>query len=101
MSERLVAKDLAAAVAEVCQACGKDPHRLMDIVRGVQKHAGHISGEAMSLIAGELGIPRVEVESVVSFYSFYSDTPQGRIVIRLCNDVIDRLAGADGVAQVF
>ena len=101
MSERPAAKDLAATVAEVCQACGNDPHRLMDIVKGVQKHAGHVSSDAMVLIADELQIPRVEVESVVSFYSFYSEAPQGRIVIRLCNDVIDRLAGADGVAQVF
>ena len=29
-------------------------------------------------------MPRVEVEGVVSFYSFLSAAPEGRVVIRLC-----------------
>jgi [NiFe] hydrogenase diaphorase moiety large subunit len=55
----------------------------------------------MNVIAAALGTHRVEVESVVSFYSFLSDKPKGKVVIRLCNDIIDRMQGADRVAQAF
>ncbi len=48
-----------------------------------------------------MGVRRVEVESVVSFYAFFTDRPKGKFVIRLCNDVIDRLSGVHRVAQAF
>ena len=55
----------------------------------------------METVARETGIHRVEVESTVSFYSFLSKAPQGKVVIRLCNDVIDLMAGMDEVARTF
>ena len=45
--------------------------------------------EAMELLAGELQMEAVEVRSMVSFYAFFSETPQGKIVIRVCDDVVD------------
>ena len=91
---------LAVTVEKICSAFDNDRHRMIDIVRAVQDALGHIPGEAMEQIATRVGSHRVEVESVVSFYSFFSDRPRGRIVIRLCDDIIDRMAGADQVAQV-
>ena len=60
-----------------------------------------MSNEAVVLIAKELSIHRVEVEGTVSFYSFLSQRPKGKVVIRLCNDIIDQMAGADRVEQAF
>ena len=94
-------ENLAAIVKGVCVACDNDRGRMMDIAGGVQERCGHVSGDAMELIAAAVGSHRVEVESVVSFYSFYTDKPRGQVVIRLCNDIIDRMAGADQVAQVL
>lgn len=92
---------LKASIEAICQACENDRTRMMDIVRSVQEKHGHVSSEAMSLTASQVNSHRVEVESVVSFYSFLSDKPKGSIVIRLCNDVIDKLQGFEEVAQVF
>jgi [NiFe] hydrogenase diaphorase moiety large subunit len=55
----------------------------------------------MNLIALELRTHRVEVESLVSFYAFLTEKPNGRIVIRLCNDIIDQMQGMDRVTAVF
>ena len=74
---------------------------MMDIVREVHAQFGCVSRPAMGWIAEATSTHRVEVESVVSFYAFFSEKPQGRNVIRLCNDVIDRMFGADRVAQAF
>jgi [NiFe] hydrogenase diaphorase moiety large subunit len=92
---------LEAAVKAICKHYGNDRTRLMDIVRAVQEKFGCVSSAAMDLIAGEVGTHRVEVESVVSFYAFLSEQPKGRVVIRLCNDVIDEMCGCGRVAQAF
>jgi len=92
---------LEQGVREICQACGNDRTRLMDICRAVQDRFGCVSGEAMDLIARECRCPRVEVESVVSFYAFFSEKPKGKIVIRLCDDIVDRLHGYDRVAKAL
>jgi [NiFe] hydrogenase diaphorase moiety large subunit len=94
-------QDLRKAVKKICGDCGKDRTRLMDIACRVQDQFGCVSSEAIDLIARELSMPRVEVESLVTFYAFFSKRPKGKIVIRLCNDVIDEMAGVDRVAKVF
>jgi len=92
---------LETAVKEICQACGNDRSRMMDIVRGVQEKLGCVSSEALDLIAQAAGCHRVEVESVVSFYSFLSKQPKGKVVIRLCNDIIDEMKGSKRVAEAL
>ncbi len=92
---------LSTVVKEACAAAGHDRTRLMDVVNQVQSRLGAVPSPAMNLIATELGCRRVEVEAVVSFYAFLSPTPQGKVVIRVCNDVVDRLEGADAVLQAF
>ncbi|NLH48044.1 MAG: NADH:ubiquinone oxidoreductase [Myxococcales bacterium] len=96
-----MSESLASTINKICGGVGKDQSRLMDIVEAVQAKNGYISSEAIDLIAKELGIPRVEVASLVSFYAFFSDTPKGKIVIRLCNDIIDKYQGVDQVAEAF
>jgi [NiFe] hydrogenase diaphorase moiety large subunit len=93
--------ELATDIREICTTYGNDARRLMDIVRAVQGRYGCVSSQALDLIAQAVRIPRVEVESLVSFYAFLSVKPKGKVVIRLCNDVIDEMFGADKVAQAF
>ena len=93
--------NLAASVREICKANGGDRTRLMDIVRAVQAKFGCVSGPAMEMIAQELKVHRVEVHGMVSFYSFLSEQPKGKVTIRLCNDLVDQMAGAAEVGQAF
>lgn len=93
--------ELASDIREICGSYGNDATRLMDIVRAFQGKYGGISSQALDLIAQAVRIPRVEVESLVSFYAFLSVKPKGNVVIRLCNDVIDEMFGAEKVAQAF
>jgi len=93
--------ELKEFIGEVCRKHGGDRGRMMDIVREVQQQFGCVSGEAMNLIASETQTHRVEVESVVSFYAFLSSKCKGKVVIRLCDDIIDRFAGCDQVGKAF
>jgi len=86
-----------ATVAAICEGFGHDRTRLLDILQSVQRQLGHVGEAAVDALAADLGIPRVDVAGVVSFYSFLSASPRGHIVIRLCDDVPDRMLGADQV----
>ncbi len=96
-----MSETLKQAVIDICQKYGNDRARLMDIVTDLQKEAGCVSSEAMDIIAAQVKIQRVEVESTVSFYSFLSREPKGEWVVRLCTDVVDKMQGADEISQVF
>lgn len=88
-------------IKQVCRMVGNDRARLMDVARAVQAEYGCVGDESLDLIAGELAMHRVEVESHVSFYAFLSSTPKGKTVIRLCNDVVDVMYGVEAVASVL
>ncbi|MBP9024858.1 MAG: NAD(P)H-dependent oxidoreductase subunit E [Phycisphaerae bacterium] len=92
---------LESFVRKTCAELGHDRTRMMDVVRAVQTQFGCVSNAAMNLIARELKTHRVEVESVVSFYAFFSQRQKGKVIIRVCDDVIDRMAGAELVAKAF
>lgn len=96
-----MARDLSTAVKNICTECDHDRTRLMDIVRSVQEEFCCVSDEAIDMIASRLSIPRVEIESLVSFYAFLSKEPKGRVVIRLCDDIIDKMSGYDIVAKTL
>jgi len=93
--------ELIPTIKEICAKYGNDRARMMDIVEAVQDALGYVPREAFDLIAQEANTHRVEVESVVSFYAFLSDKKKGKIVIRLCDDIIDRFQGGDAVGEAF
>ena len=96
-----VSAPLASAIKEICGEVDRDATRLLDVARAVQARFRCVSSEAMDLIAAELGVPRVNVDGLVSFFSFLSREPKGKVVIRLCDDIIDRMHGFDRVLEAF
>jgi [NiFe] hydrogenase diaphorase moiety large subunit len=96
-----VTASLAPAIREICGDVDRDPTRLLDVAREVQSRFRCVSSEAIDLIAAELDVPRVDVEGLVSFFSFLSTEPKGAVVIRLCDDIIDRMHGYDHVLEAF
>ncbi len=91
----------ATGVEDICRKFGNDRTRMMDIVIAVQRRFGCVSTDSMEVIARACGTQRVEVESVVTFYAFLSVKPQGRVVIRLCNDIVDWMKGYTAVADAL
>jgi len=80
---------------------GKDPTRLIDILRDVQAERGCIDRDSRAEIARSLGLSEVEVEGVVSFYHFFSRTPVGRYAVYLNTTIIALMKGRALVAHAF
>lgn len=70
---------------------------LLPILHDVQAEFGHISEEAIRVIAHKLNISRAEVFGVVSFYHDFKTTPDLRPVIKLCRAEACKARGADAL----
>ncbi len=76
---------------------------VMDTIYIAQKQNGYISNEVMEEIANVLGIDKVNVLSVVTFYTMYHTKPMGKYHVQVCTNVSCMLRGAfeiwDGVKE--
>ena len=86
-------------IEALAQRLGRTRSALMPILQEIQKKYSHISPFAMQVIADRLGIHPVEVHGVVSFYSFLSEKPKGRFIVRLCRTISCDMAGKDRLAR--
>jgi len=94
-------KALADEIKAIVANEGKQRNRLINIVRKIQHSYGHVSDLMIDLIAEDLGIERIEVEGVVSFYHFLSKEKLGRHPIYLNNSAVSEMMGFEEVAQAF
>jgi NADH:ubiquinone oxidoreductase subunit E len=78
---------------------GRQRSALMTILQEVQRRHSRISEYAMQVIGDLMDIHPVEVYSLVSFYSFLGEQPQGQFVIRLCRTVTCDMAGKSNIAR--
>jgi [NiFe] hydrogenase diaphorase moiety large subunit len=90
-----------AVARQACQDINLDPTRLLDVLHTVQKECRCVDNTAIDIIAIELGIPRVRVDGAVTFYAFFTKEPIGQIAIRLSSDIIDKMQGAQDVAEAL
>lgn len=66
---------------------------IMDTVYIAQEQNGYISNEVMAEIAEVLGVDKVNVLSVVTFYTMYHTKPMGKYHIQVCTNVSCMLRG--------
>jgi len=90
---------LREELVELADRYGRSRSALMPILQEVQRKHFHISQYCMQVIADLLDIHPVEVQSVISFYSFLDQEPLGQYVIRLCRTITCEMAGNDHVAR--
>ncbi|MDQ7816862.1 MAG: NAD(P)H-dependent oxidoreductase subunit E [Melioribacteraceae bacterium] len=67
---------------------------VMDTVYIAQEQNGYLSNEVMEEIANVLGIDKVNVLSVVTFYTMYHTKRMGKYHIQVCTNVSCMLRGA-------
>jgi NADH-quinone oxidoreductase subunit E len=71
---------------------------VMAALRFVQDENGWISTDAMSDVAAFLGMPKMAVFEVASFYHMYNLKPMGKHTITVCTNLSCTLCGAEETA---
>ena len=69
---------------QILKRFGRKRGNLIPILQKVQRRLGYLPREAMLEIAQFLGIPEIEVYSVVTFYNQFRLNPPGNHSIRVC-----------------
>ena len=82
--EKLSESELLAKLDEVLQEYKEKPGALIPVLQIAQGMFGYLPETALKRIALGLNKPYSEVAGVVSFYAFFSTSPRGKNVIRVC-----------------
>jgi NADH:ubiquinone oxidoreductase subunit E len=93
VSEEEIMKHLDNVIAE-----SKDkPGSLIPLLQHTQKMYGYLPEAAIRKISESLNIPLSEVAGIVGFYSFFSTTPKGKHVVRVCQGTACYVRGGNEV----
>lgn len=63
------------------------------------QHGGWLPRAALDHIADMLGMPKIRVYEVASFYDMYNTEPTGRVQVRVCTTTPCWLCGSDAVVD--
>ena len=67
----------------------------------VQKEVGHLSDDALKLVARTLDLPYAHVYGVATFYTMFRREPGGKNTIRMCTNISCMLRGGYEVLDAF
>jgi NADH:ubiquinone oxidoreductase subunit E len=92
---------LSEEIELLVEKYGVERSSLLQILQDIQRKHNHISDFAQQEIARLLSIHPVEVNSVISFYSFLHSEPQGRNTIKLCRTISCDMAGKQKIEDAL
>jgi NADH-quinone oxidoreductase subunit E len=76
---------------------GFDSSLVLPCLRRVQEVRGHVADADIDAIVDYLGVARIQVEEVLSYYSHFQREPVGRWHIQPCRNVSCSLLGAERI----
>ena len=93
--------DSRQKIAKLCERYPTKRPVVMAALHLAQKQFGHLSDEALQLVARELDLPYAHVYGVATFYTMYRREPGGRTTLRVCTNISCMLRGGDEVLAAF
>jgi NADH-quinone oxidoreductase subunit E len=74
---------------------GFDSSLVMPCLRRIQEERGFIADADIDALIAYLGVPRIQVEEVLSYYTQYRRAPSGLVRLEVCRNVSCSLAGSE------
>ncbi len=74
---------------------GHDATLLLPCLRRIQEDRGYIADEDIDGLVAYLGVPRIQIEEVLSFYGMLRREPIGRWHLQVCHNVSCSMRGAE------
>jgi NADH-quinone oxidoreductase subunit E len=76
---------------------GFDSSLTLPALRKVQEERGFVADEDIDALVQYLGVPRMQIEQVLSFYTQFRRDPIGRHHIEVCRNVSCSMRGSESV----
>lgn len=71
----------------------------MMLMHAIQERFGYFDDDAVLYVASKLDIEPIAAYGILSFYPMYSDSPRGRVHIKVCRTLSCALAGSIELAE--
>jgi NADH:ubiquinone oxidoreductase subunit E len=94
----------ADATQKISALCERYPSKQPVVLAALhlaQKEHGHLSDEALQLVAKTLDLSYAHVFGVATFYTMFRREPSGKTTIRVCTNISCMLRGAYDVLEQF
>ena len=90
---------LIAVVERIVERNGRDPTRMVQILREVQEALDWLSPQAIDALQVALKVPRTKIEGVAGFYAFFYLQPRGRYRLLFSDNITDRMLGNEALLE--
>jgi NADH-quinone oxidoreductase subunit E len=74
---------------------GLDSVLVLPCLRRIQDDRGYVADEDIDGLVDYLGVPRIQIEEVLSFYTMLRRKPVGRFHLQVCRNVSCSMRGAE------
>jgi NADH-quinone oxidoreductase subunit E len=78
---------------------GCESSLVLPCLHRIQGDRGFVADEDVAALAAYLGVPRVQIEEVLGFYTMFRRAPIGRHHIEVCRNVSCSLLGAESLVE--
>ena len=78
---------------------GFESSLVLPCLRRVQEDRGYVADSDIDDLVAYLGVPRIQIEEVLSFYTQFRRKPIGRWHIQACRNVSCSLRGAERIVE--
>ena len=93
--------DARQKIAALCERYPTKQPVVMAALHLAQKEHGHLSDDALRLVARTLDLPYAHVYGVATFYTMYRREPGGKQTIRMCTNISCMLRDGYDVLAAF
>jgi len=76
---------------------GFDSSLVLPCLRRIQEDRGHVADADIDALASYLGVPRIQIEEVLSYYTQFRRSPTGHWHLQACRNLSCSMRGAEGV----
>ena len=83
------------------RAARAERHRLLPCLHAIQRRFGYVTPGALGHLCERLHVPPAEAYGVASFYALFALAPRAPTVAHVCDDIVCKAAGADGLCDAL
>lgn len=94
-------EDAQKKIAALCERYPSKQPVILAALHLAQKEVGHLSDDALKLVARTLDLPYAHVYGVATFYTMFRREPGGTNTIRMCTNISCMLRGGYEVLEAF
>jgi NADH-quinone oxidoreductase subunit E len=95
----MLPETLKSKLQERIQTVSHPREMAIDVIYALQAHYGYFNDQAVADAADLLGMTRLELEELATFYTFIYRQPVGRYVIHVCDSVICWMEGGHNLVD--